>query len=100
MKKLIAKKSIYESMLKESEYEVMYKWLGKNFFGEIDYVEEKIYINIYLFLAEVYIHEMLHEQFITLNEKQIKIKTNRAIARITKKQIMRLARQLLKRLKI
>lgn len=100
MKKLLLKRSIYELILRKREYEVKYKWLGKKIFGEIDYVQEKIFINIYLFLVDVYIHEILHEKYVELNEKQIKIKTDKAIARMTQQQIMRLARQLLKRLNI
>jgi len=97
MKKLPLKRSVYELILRKREYEVEYKWLGKKVFGEIDYVQEKIFINIYLFLVDVYIHEINHERYIFLSEKQIKIKTDKAIARMTKSQIMRLARQLLKK---
>ncbi len=98
--KKLLKRSIYEILLRKSEYEVQFKWLDKNTFGEIDYFQEKIFINIYLFLVEVYIHEMLHERFADLSEKQIKIKTDKAIAQMTKSQIMRLAKQLLRRLNI
>ncbi len=100
MKKITLNRSIYELILRKREYEVKYKWLGKKILGEINYLEEKIYINIYLFLVDVYIHEILHERYIELSEKQIKIKTDKAIARMTQRQIMRLSRQLLKRLKI
>lgn len=100
MKRLPLKRSIYELMLRERQYEVKFKWLGKKIFGEINYSEEKIYINIYLFLVDVYIHEMLHERYTELSEKKIKIKTDKAITRMTQRQIMRLAKQLLKRLKI
>ncbi|GEM_PF-5913999 len=100
MKKKLLKRSIYEILLRKSEYEVQFKWLDKNTFGEIDYFQEKIFINLHLFLAEVYIHEMLHERFVELNEKQIKIKTDKAINRMTNAQIVRLAKQLLRRLNI
>ncbi len=98
MKRLPLKRSVYELILREREYEVKYTWLGKKIFGEIDYVKQKIFINIYLFLVDVYIHEMLHERYTELSEKQIKIKTDKAIAKMSKQQIIRLARQLLKRL--
>ena len=86
-------KDFFES----GEYEIFFGWINKNTFGNIDPSKEEILINIYLFIADIFVHEFLHYKYPQLSEKKIKKKTKKFLNRLTISDIKKMAEYLLDR---
>ena len=80
-----------------NEAEVRFKWINKKTFGECDRVDDTITINIWLILAEVFIHEALHYEHPDWKESRVISSTDCFLKRLTKKEIINLGKNLLLR---
>ena len=83
--------------LRERSYTLIFGWVDKRTVGVIDFEEEKIIINLELFVVDTYIHEYLHAVYPNLNEKKIQKKTICYIKRLTVKEIRQLCKKILKK---
>lgn len=75
------------------------KWLGKNTYGLCDMDTGEISINLYLFLADVAIHEDAHRQYPFWSENRVLKYTARKLSRMSIVEIQELGRKVLKEMK-
>lgn len=85
-----------KNFFENSELNISFGWINKSTFGIFDPSKEKIIINIYLSIADIFIHEFLHYKYPQLSEKKIKKKTENFLNRLTVPEIKKMAKYLLK----
>jgi len=65
-------------------------WIDKNTFGTYD--DNEIIINKALTMVEVLVHEYLHHKYPKASEREIIGRTARKVNRLSKKEIIRIAK--------
>lgn len=66
------------------DYEIVFRWIDKNTFGLIDQEKNRVIINLYLFIAETFLHEYYHNVFPMKDERFVE---DKAIKKIHKMKI-------------
>ena len=80
--------------VRESNYDIEFRWINKTTMGYIHPARQKIYINIILSVVDTFLHEYLHEKYPDLDEDKIVEKTIALTRRMTKKQILKYEKRL------
>lgn len=75
------------------EVKIRFGWIDKRTYGLCE--DNKITLNIYLWLAETFIHEFYHFKYPKDSEKMIEKRTEAKLRRMSNKEIIRLAKGLL-----
>ena len=77
------------------EADISFRWINKQAFGECQ--DESITINLWLLLAEIFIHEALHYKHPEWMEKRVRLTTDKFLKRMTSKEIIKLGKKVLLR---
>lgn len=85
-----------EEFLKSREFDLVFGWIDKKTLGKIDFVNERITINLDLEVVDTYVHEWLHNVYPHLSERAIVKKTRKYVNRMTVARIRKLAQKLLR----
>jgi len=86
-------------MLKHIEkegYVLKFKWIDKDTYGIIHY-DEKILINLNLMVVHVFLHEYYHMKYPDYSEKKVESMACRKLKRMTKAEITKLGKAILKK---
>ncbi len=84
--------------IKDDDIEIKVAWIDRNTYGlNVENDKNYIVINLSLFVADTFIHELLHHRYGELTEEQVKDKTNKFLKRLTVAEIMELSVKVIKR---
>ena len=91
--------NIYKKVMKWlSKFNVQYRWIDKNTYGIAFHDGKKtVILNLWLFLCETYIHECYHLENPEMSEKEVITNTSIAVQNLKDKEIIKIARTLLRR---
>jgi len=93
---------------KSKKYKIVFKWIDKKTLGTVDYKNGIIYLNIYLLLTSLFIHEFLHckhpyfgkiPSWGKKGEEITDLKTERLVNRMKIDEIKKMANYLLRNAK-
>ncbi len=81
--------------LQNGDFQIEFSWINKSTLAVIDPLREKILINLALHLVETDVHEYLHLQYPKMDEKTICQRTEKMLARTSRKDIQLLGERLI-----
>ena len=82
--------------LKNGEYELEFHWLGKHIMGLWN-DGGVITLNLASMIVDIYVHEWMHARFPKEGESRIEARTYRFVERMSRKDVEKLCRAILRR---
>jgi hypothetical protein len=78
-------KKFYEFL---ESHEIVFCWIDKNTFGQINFLQETVFLNFMLFVADTILHEYYHFQHPEWTEGQVIKATTNKVNRLSVKEII------------